>query len=240
MKKQVVFIFLFFCATSNAQSNMSVRQTSSPQNNFGSQIIINQVDGQPIKQKYIGVVGSPYLFESFKLGNFVFTDGTKMNMISTKIDICSNEVHLINEKKQEVFLYSKQVKEIIYYDTIDLVNIVAHKIVAGLPAIEDMTDKNFYELLSDGKTKLVKSIQKKVNIKKDDLTGETTKDFELYSDLYVVKDGTIKRLKKDKKYLLELLNDKADKVATFLNNNRLSFKDIASVTAVFNYYNSLQ
>lgn len=235
----IACIYCLICNISFAQTNYAVRQTSNVQNNFPTQIIINQVDGRPMKQKFVDVIGSPYLNEKFALTDFIMIDGQSFKNVKAKLDICDNELHLINEKNELVFLYSTQVKEVTYNDTLNDLNIQKHKVVSGLPSIDDLNEKNFYEVLSDGKVKLVKLLQKKVDVKKNELTGETTKEFEFYDNLFIVKNTTIKRVKKDKKFLLEVFNDKTNQINNYLNINKVSIKDYDSMVAVFNYYNSL-
>jgi hypothetical protein len=95
-------------------------------------------------------------------------------------------------------------------------------------------------VISEGRCWLLHSMKKVISQRKDDLSGEISKEYRTYEDYYVYNGTTMQRVKKDKDFLLTVLADKKDKVESFINDNHLKFKSIDDFRRVIDYYNTLQ
>lgn len=210
-----------------------------PGTSWSDQVYISDVNGQPIKQKYVDVNGSPYFNDVFKVANIVLTKGNKVLVnVKTRIDLADQETHFISANGVEAFMFAGMVKEITYADT-TADGILFYKFQTGFPAIDRQTVNNFYLVLAEGRCSFLKSIYKRVSEKKTELSGEVVKEFETYEDYYLIINGVMKRWKKDKDFILAELTDKQAQVNQYLLSNKVNFKNAEQVTKLLNYYNSL-
>ena len=57
--------------------------------------------------------------------------------------------------------------------------------------------------------------------------------------MYLLKDGVMSRIKKDKSSLLNLLKDKEAALKKYIEDQKLNLKNEASLIELIKYYNSL-
>jgi hypothetical protein len=57
--------------------------------------------------------------------------------------------------------------------------------------------------------------------------------------MYLLKEGTMTRIKKDKSSLLVLFQDKKEAIAKYMDNQKLNLKNEAHLKALVQYYNTL-
>lgn len=110
----------------------------------------------------------------------------------------------------------------------------------GFPATEQQTPTSFYEVLYDGKTKLLRRIKATLL----DVTGYNSatkqKRFDFNDSYYVVKPGAGPvRMKRDRKSVLEALSDRVADVEGFLSREKLRFRDWDDVKKVLSFYDGL-
>lgn len=56
---------------------------------------------------------------------------------------------------------------------------------------------------------------------------------------YVFRNGRMERLKKDKSFVMGLMEDKKDKATIYVTEHKLSFKDVDQIRQLVDYYNSI-
>ena len=128
--------------------------------------------------------------------------------------------------------------EIVFYDTVQsLTN--EYKFQTGYPEIDNLNRNNFYQVLSDGKVTLLRSSIKKINKSKNEMSGETSSQFDIYEDHYLYVKYEMKRVKKDKEYLLNLLADKRKELEVYIAAQKMNFRSMDSIKKLIDYYNSL-
>ena len=66
---------------------------------------------------------------------------------------------------------------------------------------------------------MLKSIRKTIAVNKNDLSGEIEKQFNTYEDYYVFSNNKMKRLKKDKDFILGIVSGKKDQMEIFIKEN---------------------
>ena len=86
---------------------------------------------------------------------------------------------------------------------------------------------------------MLKSIYKTIQERNNDLSGERYKEFATYENTYLLKDGAMVRIKKDKSSLLNLLQDKSQVLQQYINDQKLNLKNEADLIALVKYYNTL-
>jgi len=72
------------------------------------------------------------------------------------------------------------------------------------------------------------------------MSGEVHKDFVQAEEFYVFSNGEIKKLKKDKGYIQELMKDQEQKINEYLKNKKMNYKNTGMLTDLFNFYNTLE
>lgn len=110
----------------------------------------------------------------------------------------------------------------------------------GFRPIDQQRERSFYEVLHDGKTKLLR--YRKATLLDVTQYNSATKQkrFDFSEQYYVVRpDGTPVRVKRDKKSLLDALSDKGPQLEAFISQNKLKFRDWADAQQLLAHYESL-
>jgi hypothetical protein len=217
----------------NAQSNGFVVGGK-----WANQISISDVNGRPFQNRYADVAGTPCFIADYKFGNIVLAQGRTFVNVQMKIDLVSQETRFVSSNGVEGYISAGMVKEIKFADT-TAEGIIQYTFRTGFPAIDKQNENNFYQVLADGKCGFVKSISKKVNERKSELSGEIAKDFETTENYYLFIKGEMKRIKKDKDFFATEFADKKAEVSLFIQSNKLNVKNNDHVIKLVNYYNSL-
>ncbi len=233
-KPIVQIIIILLCAVNNyAQSNgITLGGT------WSDQISITDVNGRPFENKYADINGNPWFNETYKPANIRLLQGRSFANIKSRIDLAAQQVYFITSNGQEAYMETGMVKEISYADTTPS-GIVYYKFQTGFPATDKQTGNNFYQLLSEGRCSFIKAITKNIAERKNELSGEISKDFETTENYYLFINGEMKRLKKDRGFIMAALSDKQQQVSQFTDANKINFKNTDQLIRLFNYYNSL-
>lgn len=109
----------------------------------------------------------------------------------------------------------------------------------GFPAVDNQTPASFYVVLSNGKTKLLKHILKTVKETQGFGDGTVTKNFESQQVYYVLKNGSMTKIKPEEKDVTAALSDKSAQVTAYAKENKLGFKKDEDLGKIFDYYNTL-
>lgn len=235
MRKQFILALMVFIYARhmNAQSNGVVVGGK-----WADQVSISDVNGRPFENRYADVNGSPYFNEVYKFANIKLSQGRSFTNIKSKIDLAAQELYFITSNGAEAFIQAGMVKEVSYADTTPG-GILYYKFQTGFPAADKQTGNNFYQLLSEGRCSFIKAITKTIAEKKNELSGEVSKDFETTENYYLFVNGEMKRLKKDKGFIMAVLSDRQPQLSQFIDANKLNFKNTDHLVKLFNYYNSL-
>jgi len=228
-----IIIPLLYIGTAHAQANGLVVGGK-----WADQISITDVNGRPFENRYADVAGSPCFIADYRFANITLAQGRKFVNVKMKIDLVSQETRFVSSNGVEGYMTAGTVKEIDFADT-TAQGIIQYKFETGFPPIDRQTQNDFYQVLAEGKCSFVKSISKKVNERKNELSGEIAKDFETTENFYLFIKGEMKRLKKDKDFFLLEFSDKGQEISQFIQSNKTNFKNNEQVVKLVNYYNSL-
>jgi hypothetical protein len=231
MKKLLLCFSLFTVLFCQAQNN-----TISTTGKWGQQIFLSDVNGQAFVNKYEGINGSVYDQTEYQLARITLKDGRVYNDVKTRINLLEQEVNFIASNGQEGFLGKGMALEIAYVEN----NASQTKIFqCGFPPIDNQNRISFYQILLNGKTSLLKSVYKSIQERNNDLSGERFKEFATYENIYLLKEGIMSRIKKDKSSLLVLFQDKKEAIARYMEDQKLNLKNEAHLIALVQYYNTL-
>jgi len=228
----VVFCLVF--QQVSAQSGVETRTNGS-----GTSMAIIDMNGKPFRNNnYADVEGTPFLNDKWQLADLVLNNGKKLMQVRARINEVSNEVHFLSVNDEEFSTPAGLVKEIRFSDSSET-PVQSSLYQSGFPPIDGMNEQNFYEVISAGKLSLLRSGTKKIEDQKSDMSGETKKVFKSYEEFYVQQAGTMKRIKKEKSAVLELMADQKDKIESYAAAQKINFKNTDSLKKLFNYYNTL-
>jgi hypothetical protein len=196
------------------------------------------VNGQAFVNKYEGITGSVYDQTEYQLAKITLKDGRVYNDVKTRINLLEQEVNFIASNGQEGFLGKGMASEIAYIDSkIETQNIKVFQ--CGFPPIDNQNRISFYQILLNGKTSLLKSVYKSIQERNNDMSGERFKEFATYENMYLLKDGMMSRIKKDKSSLLALFQDKKEAITKYMEDQRINLKNEAHIIDLVKYYNTL-
>jgi hydroxymethylpyrimidine pyrophosphatase-like HAD family hydrolase len=229
----ILCMTLVCCANTIAQNNGLVINGK-----WADQVSISDVNGRPFENKYADVNGTPYFNAIYKSANIKLTQGRMFANVKTRIDLAAQETYFICSNGAEAYLEPGMIKEITYADT-TAGGIILYKFQTGFPSIDKQNQYNFYLVLAEGRCSLIKSIIKTVAERKNELSGEIAKDFETSENYYLFANGEMKRLKKEKSFILAALSDKQGQADQFIQSNKINLKNTDHLVKLLNYYNSL-
>jgi hypothetical protein len=189
-------------------------------------------------QTPVSTSNTPFYTEQYKYGDIIMNRGRKFQGVQLKIDLFTNSTQFVSVNGIEIALDPGVVKEIAYADTTSE-GIVFYKFRTGFPAIDGKSNQNFYIVLVDGNCSLLRSVEKKVNERKNDASGKLIREYENYEFFYLYKKGEMKRLRRDKDFLLSELSDKQPQLEKFIEDNKLNLRSIEQIGKLLNYYNTL-
>ncbi|GAB3909871.1 hypothetical protein [Mucilaginibacter boryungensis] len=172
--------------------------------------------------------GSPYLKDTWGIGSATIAKGTYDNM-KLKYDL-KNDVVVFASKDNVPMSFAEPVTRFI---------IDGMKFASGFPAIGAQVKDSYYQVLSDGKTKLLKHLAKHIEETKTYGSATANRTYVATATYYVFKDDKMSAIKPDKKAVMAVMADKAGQMEDYLKNNKVNFKNDADLSQLFDKYNSL-
>lgn len=207
-------------------------------NAYGDRLIITDNEGRPFANNYGGIEGSPYFIEYYCPAILRLNKGKEYQNIQTKLNLYKHEIVFIDETSKEMIAADGLVINIFLMDTLGA-KVKTYIFRSGYPPSDKSNVSQFYQVLSDGRLQLLRFIKKEIVEQKDVMTGEIRKEFVTREEYYTFSSGEIKKLKKDKEYVEELMKDREEKITEYVKGKKVNFKNISNLISLFDYYNSL-
>jgi hypothetical protein len=223
-------------ACQTAPTRPRVATLSNTKDRFITEVTVTDVFGRPFKSTYLDVKGSPYFIDDWLYSSVRLANDAKCEKIPARLDLVSQELHFTSIEKEDWIFYSQFIKEVEFSDSSTGKN---YKFITGLPNIDNQNSNNYYLVLSEGSVSLLKSIRKVISINKDDISGEVEKKFVQYEDYYIFFNKQIKRLRKEKEFIMATLAAQKDNIESYLKKSPVNFKNVNDITRLFQYYNTL-
>lgn len=186
----------------------------------------------------LDVTHHPYFTDIYKYADIKLARGRAFLNVKTRIDIEIQQATFISSNGIEIPIDPGLAKEITYADTTKE-GIVFYKFKTGFPNIDKLTTNYFYLVLADGRSSMLKSIVKRVKERVVVVFSEYEREYETFEEYYLFSKGIIKRLKRDKDFILAELSDKQEAVNEFVVANKTNFRNDEQLIRLLNYYNSL-
>jgi len=205
---------------------------------WDDQFIIVDKNGGSFHSYYEGTEGNPFFIENFRSSTIKLPSGLEFNNVIARLDLYKQMIQVKLKGDTVKMVLPGNIAEIIFYDTVQSLP-CEYKFQTGFPEIDNLNRNNFYQVLSDGNVMLLKSSIKKINKTKNEMSGETSSQFDIYEDHYLYVKYEMKRVKKDKEYILNLLADRRKEMEAYMTVEKLNIKSMDSIKKLIDYYNSL-
>lgn len=182
------------------------------------------------------VEGSPFLLRKFSNATIYLDQNKVITEISANIDLQNNEVLVLDEKKK-LFAISVPVYRIVFDDESTGLE---RTVLSGLPPIDKLTEKSYYELLSPGKFNLLKSIKLYWSDSRAYHEAATTRKYEQEVTYYIYNDdrGIIKLPKIAENIPTAIDAQQAGKLSKIIAEHKLNLKQEADLIKLLNLYNN--
>lgn len=179
---------------------------------------------------YQEVAGATYLFNDWYTGSVRMADDKVFDGVKLRYDIVKDEIEF--KKDSGLFRISQGVQEFTLPSGTDL-----YIFRSGFPAVDSYTNKSFYRILYDGKTKLLKKYQTPIKVEK----ASATKEMEPDAKLYILKGDKLNIVTlKDRNSFLKLLSDEKNKMQYVIKEEQLEFDGDDDLGKLLEEYDSYQ
>lgn len=205
---------------------------------FGSKILLGDVNGRAFVNIYADINGSPYLFPNFKSTSIVLNDGRKYTNVPARLNLVEHEINFIASNQEQGFIGKGMAQSIELLDT-NKQGVRTYIFQSGFPKIDNQSVIHFYQVLAQGKLLLLKSINKNIEERLNELSGEKSKEFAVRENLYLFTNGVIVRIKKDKAFFMPYFADQLTAMESYMSTQKVNFKQEDQLQKLINYYNSL-
>jgi hypothetical protein len=187
---------------------------------------------------YKDMQGSAYLFNDWVKGNIQLEDGTIYNDLTLKYDqVRELLIFLADDNTSKRFSTPIKAFTLTNADDKNWPRITFRN---GFKAIDGGNEKTYYEVLADGNTQLLKRTAKKIVDERAPGSLIISKQISATTKYYLNDSNKIVKIKKDKKSILEALNNKQTELETYIKNNNLNLKEDADLVKLIEYYNTLK
>ena len=198
---------------------------------------MTDADGRPLlERRYTDVQGSPYMTDNWQKGTVKLGNGQVHKNVDLKYDKAAEQL-TFKGKEGTPLTFIQPVKEF----TLPMDNGTGVMVFRnGYKPVDDAASNTFYQVLSDGETALLKRSIKKVLENKPYNSATTVKTFADVNNYYLVKNGSLIKVKRDAKDILPNLTDYSAELQSFIKENKLNLKSEPALIMLITYYNSLK
>ena len=200
---------------------------------------ITNIKGEAIKDNvYVEVEGNPYLFNDWVNGTVVLMSNQGIPA-PLKLDICTNKLLFQNKEGETLELKSKITSFTLDNPSTDISDLKPLVFVNGYPATAKQTENSYYQLVGDGKTRLLKFYRKSIDEQRAYTSATVVKSFKYFQVYYIFKNNQLIEVQPNKKSIMKVLDDRPVQLEAYLKDHSVNFKSDADLQRLFIWYNSL-
>jgi len=199
---------------------------------------LTDVNGSVLNlQKYSEMVGTPYLYEDWTIGEVTFSNGQKRSNIEMKYDLVEDKP-MFKGKDDQPFYF---IDPVAAFSLTGKNGAESKTFKNNFPPFKNLTSGTFYEVLEEGKIKLLKKILKIISETKDYNSATGVKTVNEQTIYFLVTGDKMNPLqKKDLKTFISNVDAaKSDAISAFAGQNKLNLKNENDLKKLVAYYNSL-
>ncbi len=220
--KKILFL-LASILTSNAMMAQEV----------GTRIFLRDANGLDIRSKSASIENASYLFHPDYLKASLYTRAGKLKSDAKyKLILQENRLFYMEADGSDMEVVSP-----IYRIEFQMPNGTTTVFEKGFDVVDNLNQNNFYQVLVDGKAKLLLDTKFATETKMVYGTGAVTTTDKLINYYGAFGTKIIKVSKEEN--ILSLMDDKVAEMTAFIKKEKTKFKRQADLEKLFNYYNQL-
>jgi hypothetical protein len=199
----------------------------------GGRIFLKDANGVDLRSAAATIDNTAYLFHPDYLKARLYTkEGKLLGDVKYKLLLQDSRLFYLGSDGSDMEVISPIIRV-----EFDLPNGSVAVFEKGFQAIDNLTDKNFYQVLVEGKAKLLLDTKFITETKQVYGTGAVTNTEKLLN-YYGVVGGKIVKLSRAED-AITIMVDKSAEMADFMKKEKTKFKKQADLEKLFNYYNQL-
>ncbi len=203
--------------------------------NFNTTEPLIILNSQALRDVYKEVQGSPFLFDKWSKGS-----------ITTKQNVKEDVNLLYNEVEDRILLKVQEGEADNFVDRIDAFTIVdkengsaLRKFKSGFLPTKYSSEKTFFEVLIDGKARLLKK-NEKVIAENREYSGKIARTVVDNTNYYIaLGDNVPVKVKANDQSVAKLLDFQNNQIAQYIKSNKPNLKQEDDLVKLITYYNSL-
>jgi hypothetical protein len=223
-----------YAQSAATRSNVNVKTSG-----YNVMVNITDKDGKPFVPD-MEVQGTPFFKDdNWQQVNLATANGKAFANIKAKVNLHQATLHFINGKGVEMYLEASEISRIEILDSANpkQINYTFIKLTNTNKA--GMVEHNLYQVLAEGKVKLLKLLRKKVQVYTQEYSKEITRTFEEYESYHVFANNELQTVKRKESFWETLLQDQWKAVQAYAGSNNLGFKSYDDIAKLVTYYNTL-
>ncbi len=183
---------------------------------------------------YIGKVGTPYLPITFQKA-FCTKSSNAIDTLIVRLDMYAGYLEILDEARKKV--HTSQETYMKYVIDLPDEGIITFR--SNMKAIDQQNRENWYWVLYDGKTKLLKYTECKI-LECYEYGGIYTKCFKATERFYIQQsDGSLLRVDTNKELIWGVFGALQNKVKEYASQNKLRTKRWSDVSKLLQYFDSI-
>ncbi|MEO0065017.1 MAG: hypothetical protein RI983_343 [Bacteroidota bacterium] len=220
--KKVLFCFFIIAFTGNAIAQ-----------EYGTRIFLKDANGIDIRSQAASIENANYLFHPDYLKAILYTKAGKLSgEFKYKLLLQFNRLYYQDPAGADMEVVSP-----IYKVEFEMPNGTIAVFEKGFDPIDALDQNNFYQIVSDGKLRLLLDTKFATETKQVYGTGAVTTTDKLVN-FYAASGTKIFKINKEEQ-VLSLMSDKAAEVNAFIKKEKTKFRKQSDLEKLFNYYNQL-
>ena len=188
--------------------------------------------------RFPDVKGTPYLNDSWQIGSIFIEKVNKIDINKVKFNCFQNQLEY--EEEGKIYTPTQKYAE---FHIIELgENNQSKKRIFRNEFISDQEFQTYFEILSDGDTKLLLKYAVRIEEYAEPLSLNKIKRFNKIPQLFIykTKSQSLIRIKKDKKTILKAFENQSEQVAKYISSNTLNLKNEEDIIKICAYYDTLE
>lgn len=215
------------------RSNVNIKTSG-----YSVMVNITDKDGKPFVPD-MEVQGTPFFKDSWTHVNLATSDGKAFVNIKARINLHQGTLHFMNAKGVEMYLETNEISRIEVLDSLHP-NQVQHTFIKLSSTNKaGQVTHDLYQVLAEGKVKLLCLLRKKVQVYTQEYSKEVTRNYEEYESYFVFAKNELTPVKRKESFWETLLQDQWKAVQTYAASNNLGFKSYEDLAKLVTYYNGL-
>lgn len=199
----------------------------------GGRIFLKDVNGVDIRTAAASIDNANYLFHPDYLRARLYTkEGKLLGDVKYKLLLQDSRLFYLGSDGSDMEVISPIIRV-----EFDMPNGTVTVFEKGFQPVGNLTENNFYQVLTDGKAKLLLDTKFVTETKQVYGTGAVTSTDKILNYYGVVGNEIVKLTKPED--ALKLMDDKYDAINEFLKKEKIKFKKQSDLQNLFNYYNQL-